>query len=40
MNINGVVVKAGKGAGIDTPINKVLTNLVVAIQNNYNNLER
>ncbi|AOT72623.1 ketopantoate reductase family protein [Geosporobacter ferrireducens] len=38
--INGVVVKAGKGAGIDTPINKVLTNLVVAIQNNYNNLER
>ncbi len=33
--INGAIVKEGESLGIDTPVNKVLTNLTSVIQRNY-----
>lgn len=33
--INGAIVREGARLGIDTPVNKVLTNLIAAIQKNY-----
>lgn len=35
MNINGVIVKQGKKLGISTPINEVMTNLVLLKERNY-----